>query len=557
MKQLRAIWPVSIFLVLSNQLVAVDAAAYAKLCPLSESPLVKLQYDSSTKQFSLLDDTKGQAGGDRSLRETIVQFGKHLSSQTFRGAKRYRLQETTKSTFHARHCPCDSTGNVYCLVDTDTSSTPPDTCGIPQGTRFTVSSPYNYGTFFNTTKQENSTIDCFELQSQTVFIRNAWPVVVLWYAALIVFFLATANGKYAQMYFLNACCPMLGINERYVDRVLRRENELRARLRDAAVRAENVANGPGRYLRRSRGVRVRGSNLLNDQQRTEHPERDAAFRRWLEAVEAFGIFNATEVSDDYQMPMEYVLRTRRFHAKKENEKKKNRNLQSPVENEIASRSVSTPVKKHNNLVDGEGGPSTPETVESNDSLGNNSPEFNESDDTSELDVESSQTVIVDEETGLATHQKRDDADDEHDHETLDCTICLMEVCDGEQVGVLPCSHIFHVDCLREWIIRRNACPLCQTEIATPRPVQIDTASNHQESFSSGESGASRGDGPNIETGGYRRMPSLPEITSETQERLTRTMSGTMTSPSQRNRREYNRHRTRRQRRDDPFSFAVR
>jgi len=133
----------------------------------------------------------------------------------------------------------------------------------------------------------------------------------------------------------------------------------------------------------------------------------------------------------------------------------------------------------------------------------------------------------------------------------------MEVCDGEQVGVLPCSHIFHVDCLREWILRRNACPLCQTEIATPRPVQMDTTGNHLESFSSVESGASRGDGSNIETDSYRRSPSLPEIRSETQEHVTRTMSGTMTSPSRRNRREYNRYRMRRQRREDPFSFAAR
>ncbi|KAL3796434.1 hypothetical protein HJC23_004231 [Cyclotella cryptica] len=552
---LKSILLIYTFLVLSNSSLLVKATGYAKLCPLSEAPLVQLQYDSATKQFSLLDETEGPADGDRLLKESIVQFGKHLSSQTFRGAKRFRLQETKKTTFNARHCPCDSTGKVYCLVDSDIS-TIPDTCGVPKGTRFTVSSPYNYGTFFNITKQENSTIDCFELKSQTVFIRNAWPVVVLWYGALIIFFLATANGKYAQMCLMNACCPMLGINQRYADRVLRRENELRTRLRDAAVRAENVANGPGRFLRRSRGVRVRGSNHLNNEQPVAEEEPDVAIRRWLEAAEAFGIFNATEVSDDHQQPMEYVLRTRRFHSKETRGKRKNKDLQSLVENESTSHSVLTPVKKHNNRVGGEDGPSTPETLATNYSWGNQSPEFNESANAFEVDVDSSETV-VDEEAGLAAHRKQDNTKDEEDNGNPDCTICLMEVCDGERVGVLPCSHIFHVDCLREWIIRRNACPLCQSEIATPRPVQTDAIDTHQECFSSEESGASGGDGSNIGIDYYRRSTSLPEMISETQERMTRRTSDLMTLPSRRSRQEHNRYRTHRQQRQDPFSFAGR
>jgi hypothetical protein len=41
--------------------------------------------------------------------------------------------------------------------------------------------------------------------------------------------------------------------------------------------------------------------------------------------------------------------------------------------------------------------------------------------------------------------------------------------DGDRVGALPCFHQFHVDCLKEWLRRRNACPLCQaTEVATPQ-----------------------------------------------------------------------------------------
>eukprot|EP00553_Chaetoceros_curvisetus_P011479 CAMPEP_0204635326 /NCGR_PEP_ID=MMETSP0717-20131115/31319_1 /ASSEMBLY_ACC=CAM_ASM_000666 /TAXON_ID=230516 /ORGANISM="Chaetoceros curvisetus" /LENGTH=173 /DNA_ID=CAMNT_0051654047 /DNA_START=11 /DNA_END=532 /DNA_ORIENTATION=+ len=37
----------------------------------------------------------------------------------------------------------------------------------------------------------------------------------------------------------------------------------------------------------------------------------------------------------------------------------------------------------------------------------------------------------------------------------------MEIEDGERIGALPCNHMFHVDCLKEWIKRKNICPLCQ------------------------------------------------------------------------------------------------
>lgn len=63
---------------------------------------------------------------------------------------------------------------------------------------------------------------------------------------------------------------------------------------------------------------------------------------------------------------------------------------------------------------------------------------------------------------------------EDDMEVFDCSICLTEIEEGEQVGILPCIHIFHVDCLRQWITRKNACPLCQiAEIASPRSIEME------------------------------------------------------------------------------------
>jgi hypothetical protein len=50
-----------------------------------------------------------------------------------------------------------------------------------------------------------------------------------------------------------------------------------------------------------------------------------------------------------------------------------------------------------------------------------------------------------------------------------CTICFAPLEEGERVGALTCSHQFHTDCLKEWLPRRNSCPLCQApDVATPR-----------------------------------------------------------------------------------------
>lgn len=43
-----------------------------------------------------------------------------------------------------------------------------------------------------------------------------------------------------------------------------------------------------------------------------------------------------------------------------------------------------------------------------------------------------------------------------------CAICLEEFCYGNVVKILPCKHVFHVDCLDPWCLKQNAsCPICK------------------------------------------------------------------------------------------------
>jgi E3 ubiquitin-protein ligase SDIR1 len=44
-----------------------------------------------------------------------------------------------------------------------------------------------------------------------------------------------------------------------------------------------------------------------------------------------------------------------------------------------------------------------------------------------------------------------------------CCICLEHVCAGERAVALECAHVFHDGCVRLWLRRQAACPLCKRD----------------------------------------------------------------------------------------------
>ena len=264
---------------------------------------------------------------------------------------------------------------------------------------------------------------------------------------------------------MNLVCPRLRINDGHVERILARENEIRHRLRVAAVRAANFLTP--RQL--SYLVRTNGANVTNGRRRTglteEEARREATTRWWI--AEDLGILTRVAAPQ----PVEYVLKTRTFNAERERARRSQmRRLRAEStaacdEDRINDSSfVSTPKKL---VANREGsGPSTPETVATTLSdIDDGQPTFADTSDAGDTECVSSANTSQ----NLCPVCPGDD-------DTFECTICLTEIEDGEQVGVLPCTHIYHVDCLRQWISRKNSCPLCQvTEIASPRPVEIEMA----------------------------------------------------------------------------------
>ncbi|XP_063992054.1 dual specificity protein kinase splA isoform X2 [Diachasmimorpha longicaudata] len=47
-----------------------------------------------------------------------------------------------------------------------------------------------------------------------------------------------------------------------------------------------------------------------------------------------------------------------------------------------------------------------------------------------------------------------------------CTICLSEFEDCESVRRLPCMHLFHKDCVDQWLCTNKRCPICRVDIET-------------------------------------------------------------------------------------------
>lgn len=52
-------------------------------------------------------------------------------------------------------------------------------------------------------------------------------------------------------------------------------------------------------------------------------------------------------------------------------------------------------------------------------------------------------------------------------EGLECSVCLSDIAEGEQVRLLPkCNHGFHVKCIDMWFHSHSTCPLCRSAVGT-------------------------------------------------------------------------------------------
>lgn len=48
-----------------------------------------------------------------------------------------------------------------------------------------------------------------------------------------------------------------------------------------------------------------------------------------------------------------------------------------------------------------------------------------------------------------------------------CCICLAKYENNDELRELPCSHLFHRECVDKWLKINALCPLCKNEVGEP------------------------------------------------------------------------------------------
>lgn len=49
-----------------------------------------------------------------------------------------------------------------------------------------------------------------------------------------------------------------------------------------------------------------------------------------------------------------------------------------------------------------------------------------------------------------------------------CVICLEQLSSGNEVTRMPCAHVFHADCIVQWLKNSHVCPLCRFKMPVDR-----------------------------------------------------------------------------------------
>ncbi|KAG9156851.1 hypothetical protein Leryth_020165 [Lithospermum erythrorhizon] len=59
-------------------------------------------------------------------------------------------------------------------------------------------------------------------------------------------------------------------------------------------------------------------------------------------------------------------------------------------------------------------------------------------------------------------------DDCSSSSSVECSVCLNEIEEGDEVRQLSCDHVFHRECIDRWIGYGNVtCPLCRSCVKMP------------------------------------------------------------------------------------------
>ncbi len=92
-------------------------------------------------------------------------------------------------------------------------------------------------------------------------------------------------------------------------------------------------------------------------------------------------------------------------------------------------------------------------------------------------AEDQEKRLIDVARELNIEKEKFDPNKESHKEFCSCRVCLEDYKEDEELGMLPCKHFFHYNCIQEWGKRKPNCPYCDVEIPTVEP---ETESNKKQ-----------------------------------------------------------------------------
>lgn len=380
-------------------------------------------------------------------------------------------------------------------------------------------------------------VKCYDQNMRHIIARNAWPLILLWYFGLAIICCCTVHGRtagdYVQdrlTYFIKKflCCFWdleYDFNDRMLNRMIRDDEGER---------------------RRRRGYSRNGE--MNDDDEPVHPwyfsNQRLQFERSLMAQVQW-IWRHQEYMREMSLreqglpPPQLKLKVKRFRMETSTSSSKEGgfSITPPPPTSVETTcskddslkhpkgavfgSIGRKLSSDNGNSRGEGnGASTTTTVENESTCSSSSaenilvskedarcrvcPNGNNGGDSPEKshahEEEEGEDNFVTLDLGPEVQDENNDnqniADDEspmehncNDLDSLDaptCAICFCAFEEGDRIGNLTCKHEFHIDCLKGWVQRKNACPLCNVRLGTPErplpPPQDENNNSNESSF---------------------------------------------------------------------------
>lgn len=371
-------------------------------------------------------------------------------------------------------------------------------------------------------------VKCYDQNMKNIIARNAWPLILLWYGGLVVICCCTVHGRtagdFAIAHISNAvkralcCCQNVrGFNDRMIDRMIQDDDRERRR-RSGELRDDEDESRPW-YLLRHRLMFERAL-MAQVQWIWRHQEymREVNLREQglpppqiRLKVKRFRMETSTSNSKEGgfsktpQLPPTSITTQNSIKDNSIDTSKHQQTLSalSPIKSTNASSSKTFPSEEQR----GVSGVSTAETSVTDKSTS----------DGSTCSSSSAENVLVNKETACCSlcpdenNNSNNENENDHDSESVakneeqaehnyasevdsldapTCTICFCEFREGDRIGDLSCKHEFHIECLKGWVQRKNACPLCNVQIERPErpppPPQDETDVDTESRTSIGE-----------------------------------------------------------------------